>query len=252
MLRHMRTLPIFLLVAAFTLGGTAILAGNGDDDDDDDEEEIELDEAAVDIEWNSTDDDYGIHFFWDGEAWENMKVENEDGKKVLTVKTKKNVRDQGLTEGFFESAEPDTSELSLEEFLERFPEGCYEFEGETIEGAELVGEAELTHTLPAPPENLSPSGGDTVSKNGFTVSFDEVTEDTEGNAIDIEFYEVVVEKEDDDPILQTFKVILRPGVTSVDVPGSFLESETEYKLEIIAQEESGNRTITETGLFETD
>ena len=91
-----------------------------------------------------------------------------------------------------------------------------------------------------------------MSKNGFTVSFDEVTEDTDGNPIDIEFYEVVVEKEDDDPILQTFKVILRPGVTTVDVPGDFLEAETEYKLEVIAQEESGNRTITETGLFETD
>ena len=34
--------------------------------------------------------------------------------------------------------------------------------------------------------------------------------------------------------------------------GAFLEPETEYKLEVIAVEDSGNKTITETGLFETD
>ncbi len=63
---------------------------------------------------------------------------------------------------------------------------------------------------------------------------------------------VVVEKEDDDPILQTFEVILPPTRTSVAVPGEFLEEDTEYKLEVIAQEESGNRTITEEGSFTTD
>ena len=253
MARYLRKWTAFLLVAAFALGATAIFAGGGDDDDDDeDETEVELDEAAVFIEWNSTDTDFGIQFFWDGDPWSEMEVENTRGKTVLKVNVKKNVKDQGLTEGFFESAEPPASELSMEEFFERFPEGTYEFEGETLEGDELVGEAEVTHTLPAPPENISPEGGDTVSHNGFTVSFDAVTEDTDGNAIDIEFYVVVVEKEDDDPILQVFEVILRPGVTSVDIPGQFLEPETEYKIEIIAQEESGNRTITETGLFETD
>ncbi|MDJ0976395.1 MAG: fibronectin type III domain-containing protein [Planctomycetota bacterium] len=250
MFKTFRKWPAFLLIAVFCFGATAIQAG--EDDDDECEDEVELDAAAVFIEWNSTDGDYGIQVFWDGEPWTKMKVENAKGKTALKVKTRKNLKAQGLTEGFFESAEPPATELSLEDFLKRHAEGTYEFEGRTQDGDELVGEAEFTHTLPSPATNLSPAGGATVSHEGFTVSFDEVTEDTEGNEIDIVYYEVVVEKDDDEPYLATFTVILGPDTTSVEVPGAFLEPETEYKLEVIAVEDSGNKTITETGLFETD
>ena len=109
-------------------------------------------------------------------------------------------------------------------------------------------------TLPAPPEDLSPSGGETLSSAGFTASFRAVTTDWDGNPLDIELYEIVVEKLDDEPILQVFSVILPPTddeFVSVSVPGEFLEPNTEYKLEVIAQEESGNRTITESEDFET-
>jgi hypothetical protein len=237
-------LPVFLVAVValvFTMPGTASAWDT-----------VELDDAEVFIEWNSTDDDYGIQFFWDGEPWRRMRVRNTRGKKVLDVRTRKNVRQQGLTEGFFESAEPTTDELSMDEFLDRFPEGEYTFRGTSIERDRLVGETEFTHTLPAPPENLSPAEGDTVSRLGFLVSFDPVTEDMEGEPLDPEYYEVVVEKEDDEPILQVFSVILPPTQTSVDVPAQFLEPDTEYKLEVIAVEESGNKTITETGLFTTD
>jgi hypothetical protein len=213
--------------------------------------EVELDEANVFIEWNSTDTDFGIQFFWDCDGFTRMSVTNADGKKAIDVKTKKNVKDQGLTEGFFESVEPPASELSMEDFLDRFPEGEWEFKGKGIDGDLLVREADFTHTLPGPPQNLSPAEDDVVSHEGFFASFDPVTEDSEGNAIDIELYVVVVEKEDDDPILQTYEVILRPSQTSVWVPEAFLEPDTEYKLEVIAQEESGNRTITEEGSFTT-
>lgn len=212
---------------------------------------VELDEAEVYIEWNSTDTDYGIQFFWDSSGFTKMTV--SDGKKrVLDVKTAKNVRAQGLTEGFFESVEPPSSEVSLDDFLARFPEGTYTFSGKGIDKERLTGEAEFTHVLPAPPENLSPAEDDVVSADGFVASFDPVTMDTDGNALSIELYVLVVEKEDDDPILQTFEVVLPPSQTSIFVPGEFLEPDTEYKLEIIAQEESGNRTITEEGSFLTD
>ena len=238
----MRIAPV-LLVAGLALAFAAPASAG---------EEVELDEAAVFIEWNSTDTDFGIQFFWDGEPWKSMKVRNESGKLALSVKAGRNVRAQSLTEGFFESAEPPASELSMEEFLARFPEGEWTFHGRTNEGDRLVGEADFTHVLPAPPENLSPGEGDLVSHLGFTASFNPVTQDWDGNPLDVELYVVVVEKEDDDPILQVFEVILPPTQTSVSVPGEFLEPDTEYKLEVIAQEESGNRTITETGGFTTD
>ena len=194
---------------------------------------------------------FGIHFFWDGDPWKRMMVRDEDGRVVLDVQAQRNVRKQGLTEGFFESAEPPISELSMEEFLARFPEQEYEFRGTTLEGGRLEGTAEFTHTLPAPPTDLSPATGDVVSHQGFIASFTGVTQDVEGNDLDIAFYEVVVEKLEEEPLLQVFTVILRPTRTSVFVPAQFLEPNTQYKLEVIAEEESGNRTITETEAFTT-
>jgi hypothetical protein len=84
-----------------------------------------------------------------------------------------------------------------------------------------VGEADFTRVLPALPENLSPEEDDGVSHQSFVASFDEVTEDSYGDPLDIELYEVVVEKEEDEPILQVFSVILPPTQTEVFVPGEF-------------------------------
>jgi hypothetical protein len=212
-------------------------------------EEVELDDAEVFIEFNSTDGDFGIQFFWDGEAWKKMEVEGPDGQTVLKVAARKNVREQGLAEGFFESNEPPLDVLSMEEFLERFPEGEYEFEGETLEGDDLVGEAEFTHTLPAPPANLFPGEGAMVNAMApLVASFDAVTQDLEGNPLTPERYEVVVETEHETLGEIQFSIILEGDLAnpSVTVPPEFLHPDTEYKLEVIAQEESGNRTIAET------
>lgn len=231
--------------------------GHSDSDSDSDLERkrrpavVELDEAEVFIEWNSTDTDFGIQFFWDSIGFTKMSLHNERGQKVLDVETKKNVRAQGLTEGFFESVEPPASELSMEEFFERFPEGEYRYRGWSIDGDLLMGETELTHDLLAPPSNLSPAEGDLVSHMGFTASFDVAPVSTEGDPLDIEFCELVVEGIEDEPILRVFSVILAPGTTEVDVPAQFLTPGAEYKLEVICQEASGNRTITEDGPFTT-
>jgi len=210
-------------------------------------EEIELDEAEVFIEFNSTDEDFGIQFFWDGEPWKEMEVEGPDGKPVLKVRVRRNLAAQGLTEGFFESAEPPASVLSMEAFLERFPEGTYEFEGETLEGDELEGETEFTHTLPAPPANLFPPDGAVVNAMApLVVSFDAVTQDLDGNPLVPELYEIIVETENE--ILRVFSLTLHGDVAnpSATVPPQILDPDTEYKFEVIVQEESGNRTIAET------
>ncbi len=232
---------IATLVAAFAF----VPLGDGG------KEEVELDEAEVFIEFNSTDGDFGIQFFWDGEPWKRMRVGLEDARPVLNVKVRGKLKDQGLTEGFFESAEPSADELSMEEFLERFPEGEYEFEGRTLEGDEIEGETEFTHTLPAPPANLWPADGDMVSHAlPLVVSFDAVTEDLDGEELEPELYELIVETEDE--ILQVFSIILTgdTAAPAVTIPPEFLTPATEYKFEVIVQEESGNRTISETE-FET-
>ncbi len=209
-------------------------------------DEVELDEAEVFIEFNSTDGDFGIQFFWDGEPWRRMKCEGPDERKVLDVRIRRNLARQGMTEGFFESAEPSTAVLSMEQFLARFPEGEYEFEGRTLEGDEIEGETEFTHTLPAAPANLSPADGDEVdASEPLVVSFDAVTTDLDGDPLEPELYELIVETEDD--ILRVFSIVLGGDAAnpSVTIPPEFLSPETEYKFEVIVQEESGNRTIAE-------
>jgi len=215
--------------------------------------EIELDEAEVFIEFNSTDGDFGIQFFWDGEAWDKMRVLDDDERCVLRVRAARNVGRHGLTEGFFESNEPPVSQVSMEEFLARFPEGEYEFEGRTLEGDELEGETEFTHVIPAPPDNLFPADGDEIDPNlPLTASFDAVTEDVNGDPIEPVLYELVVESEDENEFLRIFSMTIRGDEAnpSADIPAQFLEPGGEYKLEVIVQEESGNRTISEVE-FET-
>ncbi len=211
-----------------------------------DQEEVELDEAEVFIEFNSTDGDFGIQFFWDGQAWDRMKVEGPNGRTVLKVRARRNLQDQGLTEGFFESAEPSLDELSMEEFLDRFPPGDYEFEGRTLDGAEIEGETDFTHLLPAPPANLCPEDGDEVDASmPLVVSFDAVTEDLDGNPLDPVQYELIVESEDEVLKVFTMNIDGDEANPSATVPPEFLEPGTEYKFEVIVQEESGNRTISE-------
>jgi hypothetical protein len=135
----------------------------------------------------------------------------------------------------------------MEEFLARFPEGEYEFEGWTLEGDELEGEDELTHTLAAPPVNLYPADGDVIdASQRLVVSFDAVVSDLDGDPLTPELYEIVVETEGE--ILRKFTIVLEGDERnpSVLVPPSFVEPGLEYKLEVIVQEESGNRTIAET------
>jgi hypothetical protein len=205
-----------------------------------------LDEAQVFIEWNSTDTDFGIQFFWDGDAWGRMKVASPQGRTVLQVKASHELAQQGLTEGFFESDEPPASVLSMEAFFARFPEGTYEFEGRSLEGDVLVGEAEFSHVLAAPPMNLSPAAGSVVNALlPLVLSFDAVTEDVNGNPLTPDLYLVILENTEDERFSVT--VALEGDVASpaVTVPPEFLAPDTEYKLEAIVQAENGNRTIAE-------
>ena len=232
---------------------------------------IELDEAEVFIEYNSTDGDFGIQFFWDGEAWASMAVTNDSGT-VLDVEVSGNVLQQGLTEGFFESAEPTLDELSFQDFLTRFPEDVYEFEGWTINTSELVGEAELTHIIPCPPSidtvDWQPDDGIlSVSWHPVTGIVDPEQDipdpeesgptciDPEGE-LEIKGYEAVFEavikRQGNVEQVLVDSVTLPADVTSATAAPEFVDAVDtagkkvqEVKFEVIAIEDSGNKTITE-------
>ena len=129
--RQIRMLAILIVPVLALILGTAAPELWADD------EEIPFDEAELFFELNDTDGDLGIHALIDGDAWKKLEIEDPRERKMLTVHVQGRLRRQGLTEIFFESAEPTFDELSPEDFFKRFPKGTYEIEGTTLEGEEL-------------------------------------------------------------------------------------------------------------------
>jgi hypothetical protein len=193
--------------------------------------------ATLIIEVNETDGDAGLQFFLDGEPWRSMTISDPNGNVVVDVDAAGRLRDWGLTELFSESNEPPFTEVPLAEFLARFPAGRYSFVGETIEGEKLVGAARLSHDIPEGPEITAPADGAAVNRDGVVARWKAPPEPA---GIDIVGFRVIATREDP---LRVYQVELPASARSVPIPAAFLQSGTEYELEIQAIEESGNWTF---------
>ena len=234
----------------------------------DDDDEIPFDVAQVFFELNDTDGDLGIHALIDGEPWKHLRIEDPNERRILGVGVRGRLRRQGLTEIFFESAEPTFDELPPATFFKRFPEGIYEVEGRTLDGEELESETEITHAMPAPPNptvNGIPvamqcddeePGYDAPTVTGdITIDWDPVTlthpslgSPQNAPGIEIYNYQVVVEAElelNGEEFSSVFSVVLPPDVTEMTIPAEFLAQSDTFKYEILARESSWNQTAIE-------
>ena len=204
------------------------------------DEEVVLDQSRIFIEFNSSANDLGFHVFLDGEDWRKLKVKNPVGRTIFAVEGKGAFGNLGLTELFFEGAEPSLDEFPREELLALFPEGEYEFEGRTAGGEALAGEGTLTHAVPAPPDTSAQVG----ANDTLVISWERVTEPAEGfeGPIDIVGYQVIV---------GSFQVTLPASSTNVTVPPQFVASlgAGQHAFEVLAIDASGNQSITE-GTFD--
>lgn len=244
---------------------TAIVAATWSSASFGDEPCNELDECRVLIEINASDGDIGFHVLFDAEGWRSARIYGPDGKLIFVEKARKALRDQKLTENFFESAEPlceaelaeepDERVVTLPEFLDRFPEGFYDFRLKLDHGGVLAGTTLFSHFIPAAPAdvdydgtNISWSYGDDLGEcvtqpDGFVLA-------GEG---DIVAYEVVLTPDDDALSPFTYTVRVPANVNSVAVPASFLAGlpdDTPLKVEVGAIERRpngsfGNQTFTE-------
>lgn len=216
------------------------------DDDDDDNDNLLYDRAEIFIEFNDTDQDVGIQVLLDGEPWKKVRAFDPDGHKILDIRTKRSLQDQGLSELFFESSEPSLDEVTLEEFLERFQEGIYEFEGRTIENDDIEAEATLTHVIPAGPEVLTPVAmGDelpVVDPDHVVIAWNPVMTTIFGSPeIEVIRYQVIVTQEEPKRV---FSIDVPATTTAVTVPSEFFaQPDTVHNFEILAVEVSGNQTI---------
>ena len=238
--------------------------------DDHDEDEIEWDVAEVFFELNNTDGDLGIHALVDGEPWKRMQIEDPDERRIFGARARSRLRRQGVTEIFFESAEPTFDKLPPADFFDRFPPGTYEVEGVTLEGDELESETEITHAMPAPPvptvngvaaaqqcDDEAPGyDAPVIVADEYVIAWQPVTmthpslgHPQGAPGLDIVNYQVVVETDLElpggDEFTTVFSVVLPPDVTEMTIPEEFLDQADEFKYEVLAREESWNQTAVE-------
>jgi len=202
--------------------------------------EIPFAKAEIKIEINATDGDSGLQIFLDATGWEFVDVFDPSGNRVFHVEGGAGVKQTGLTELYFESAEPGFSVLPLEKFLERFPEGVYRFEGRTTEGERMAGEATLTHALPDGPNLVSPAEDSVQDLNHTVVEWEPVADPKGSKIVN---YQVIVEQEE--PTLRVLDAMLPATATTMTVPPEFLAPDRDFKFEVLALEESGNQTLSE-------
>lgn len=216
-----------------------------------------FDEAQLFFELNDTDGDLGIHSQIDGEPWVQLVIEDPGNRTLLDILATSRLRKQGMTEIFFESAEPSFDELDPGQFFRRFPSGRYEVRGFSQSFGNLRSEMFLSHVMPAPAGGIL-IGGNAAAEDcdadplpavpgnqTLTVAWDAVTTSHPDigatGPVSIAEYEVVLEAGD-----MKLGAHLPPGQTSLQVPASFLALSDAWKIEILARATNHNRTAVET------
>ena len=205
---------------------------------------VQIADARLKFEINATDGDGGVQVFLDAEQWKRMSIFDQKGRKIFTAVTKGTMAEQGGTELFLESAEPTFDELSLEELLERWPAGTYDFRGRGLEGEIYVGSAQLTHDLPSAPVLVSPIEGAAPQDPANTVVRWRRVPPANGSPI-IAYQVLVVEPDTGVTALPTvtLDVMMPPAANRLEVPPGFLQPDTEYEWEVLAIERGGNQTL---------
>ena len=228
-------IPIYALAAIFMATPTLVFA------------EEPLDEAELFFELNDSDGDLGIHGFADGDAWKELEIEAPNGRELMEIRVKSKLKRQGVTELFFESAEPcfppplgdEECEdgLAPAKFFKRFPEGVYEIEVELLDGDELESKVYLSHLIPAAPEVdsvgsaqevedecwglISGAGDVLVDWDPVMISHDELGTP---NSVALGVHEVInyefVAEIDGTDLKST--AIVPPGTTEWTIPGEFI------------------------------
>ncbi len=212
---------------------------------------VQLKDARLKIELNATDGDAGVQVFIDADPWESMNIYDPQGKLVFRSVTRGSFGKQGGTELFLESAEPDFSELPLDEFLQRFPEGEYQFRGKGLEGERYVGTAVFTHNIPDGPKLVHPIEGSGPVDPNDTVLMWEPVGSANGSPI-IGYQVLAVQLQSNFAAIPkvALDVIMPATASSVAVPPGFLLPGMEYEWEVLAIEASGNQTLS-TAFFQT-
>lgn len=227
-----------LAVAAAVPVATTVIARDGG------RQVLDMGDSRLKFEINATDGDGGVQAFIDADEWSTMSIFDPDGKRIFTSTVKGRMAEQGGTELFLESAEPPFTDFTLDQLLERWPEGEYRFGGTSLDGERYEGSWDLTHDLPDGPTLVSPLEGGPPQDPDATVVRWEGVESPNGSPII--GYEVLVVQADtglDAMPKVALDVTMPPDARRLDVPAGFLHPDTTYEWEVLAIESSGNQTL---------
>lgn len=247
--RMSRLIPLLLSIGTVMMGKTPATTSAQSAS-----REAPFEEAELFFELNDTDGDLGIHGSIDGGPWTVLEIEAPGDRTLLNLIARGNLHRQGMTQLFFESAEPSFDELAPVTFFRRFPEGRYEISGRAQDGGELESIAVVSHVLPAPPDNITLSGQPSaedcdatplpVVSTPVVIDWDPVTTSHEEigrrGRIRISRYQLFVERDN-----VKFSVDLPPTVTRFEVPAGVTDLGKEFKFEIIARATNNNNTAVE-------
>jgi hypothetical protein len=197
----------------------------------------ELEIAKIYFEYNSSANDLGVHVSLDGEDWKSLEIKNPGNQIIFSVTGKQGYAQLGMTELFFEGAEPSLNEFPLADLLALFPEGDYQFKAKSVGGGNLTGTGTLSHAIPAGPVVSATTG----PGNQLVISWTPVTMPPPGfpnRPITIAGYQVIV---------SDFQVTVPGTATSVTVSPEYVASLAAgtQPYEVLAIDASGNQTITE-------
>ena len=209
-----------------------------------------LSAAKMLIEHNSTDEDTGFQGFADGEPWNQLTITDPEGTLIVTANALGGLQDFGLTEFFFETSEPENAEVSIDDVIERLPEGTYAFVGDLVDEGPAGRTTEFSHDIPAGAELLSPEDeAEGVDASNTVISWELVEVDIEDEEIEIVGYQVIVEEmappfDSDGFAKPVMSVYLSDEATSVTVPVEFMKTDGCYEYEVLAIEENrGTRPL---------
>ena len=227
-----------------------------------DEAEMPFGAAVIIIEL--TDNDIELQVFADAFDWTRVEIFDPMERKVFDVKARGRLQRQGGMSELFWASEPshyledeDNYDESVEDFLERWPEGIYEFEGTTTVGVELESEAVFSHVLAALPVIVSPAASGTEDPTvvdinlPLVIDWEPVTTRYIGDGpIEIFEYQVIIAEEEPSRTMNLVDggtrralINLPPDVTELTVPKEFLSPGSLYEIEILAFATNGNSSI---------
>lgn len=230
-------LVVVSAVVVLALGAMFVLTGAAQPGGSSDPGEVAFGFSKIYWEYNASANDLGVHVTLDGEDWTQLEIENPRGRSLFKVKGQGPYKNLGMTELFFEGAEPSLDEFPLRDLLDLFPEGEYEFSGRTADRQEIEGEWMFSHAIPDGPRVFSEVG----AGNLLRIRWNEVTAPPPGfpnKPIHIVGYQVIV---------GSFQVTLPATARVVTVPPEFVQAlgPGAHPFEVLAIEASANQTLTE-------